>query len=334
MFNGFIRSQTIEKVKILFKIGYRTIKTAVGTSVAIAIAALVGLENYSSAGILAILCIQVTKKRSIKASWDRFLACIIGMLFSYLFFEGIAFHPLVIGVLLLFFIPLTVKLKITEGIVTSSVIILHLYISQKIDFPLIINELGIIVIGIGTGLIMNLYMPSLENELKKSRGELESLFSKIFHELAIYLRKGDSAWDGKEITKVDQILQHGKNLAFRNVENHVLRYDDVYYHYFKMREKQFEVIERLIPIVSTFDGSVKQGEIIADFVEEIAEGVHPGNTAQLFLDKLSDLRILFRDMPLPKTREEFEIRAGLFNFINEMEQYLLIKKNFKQPTNT
>ncbi len=39
------------------------------------------------------------------------------------------------------------------------------------------------------------------------------------------------------------------------------------------------------------------------------------------------MRELFRDMPLPATREEFEIRAKLVQLVYEMEQYLLIKKS-------
>ena len=70
-----------------FRIGYRTIKTAVGATLAILIAQSLGLENYASAGILTILCIKVTKKKSLRASWDRILACLIGMVFSFVFFE-------------------------------------------------------------------------------------------------------------------------------------------------------------------------------------------------------------------------------------------------------
>ena len=33
-------------------------------------------------------------------------------------------------------------------------------------------------------------------------------------------------------------------------------------------------------------------------------------------------------MPLPKTREEFENRAQLLQFLNDMEDLLVIKRNF------
>lgn len=68
-----------------YRIGYRTIKTAVGTSISIMIAQMLQLDNFVSAGILTILCIKVTKKKSLRASWDRFFACLLAMAFSSLF---------------------------------------------------------------------------------------------------------------------------------------------------------------------------------------------------------------------------------------------------------
>ena len=132
-----------------FRIGYRTLKTALGTAISIMIAQYFGFGNFVSAGILTILCIQVTKKRSLQASWHRFLACIIAMLFSSVFFEGIMYHPIVIGLLLLFFIPTVVMTGAKEGVVSSSVIIMHIYSAGKVTGDLLLNELGIITVGIG-----------------------------------------------------------------------------------------------------------------------------------------------------------------------------------------
>ncbi|EWG10728.1 aromatic acid exporter family protein [Cytobacillus firmus] len=312
-----------------YRIGYRTIKTAVGTSISIMIAQMLQLDNFVSAGILTILCIKVTKKKSLRASWDRFFACLLAMAFSSLFFEGIAYHPLVIGLLLLFFIPTAVMAKASDGIVTSSVIILHIYSAGEVSKDLLLNELGIIIVGIGVALIANLYMPSLESKLKEYRLEIEENFKIIFDEIVRYLRTHESSWDGREITETMELIDEAKALAFRDVENHFRRDENLYYHYFKMREKQFEIIERVLPSVTSIALPVEQGEMIADFIEELSEHIHPGNTALLFLEKLYRMKVSFENMELPKTREEFEARAALLHFVKEMEQYLIIKSSFK-----
>lgn len=313
----------------MFKIGYRTIKTALGASIAIIIAQLLGLDNFSSAGIITILCIQVTKKKSVYASWHRFLACLIAMVYSTLLFQFIAFHPLVIGLILILFIPTTVALNVNEGIVTSSVIILHLYGSGNITFSLLVNETILIAVGVGVALIMNLYMPSVEKKLVAYQDRIETNFSSILMAVVRYLRDNDHSWDGKEITETANLLNEAKSLAFKDVENHFLREEDLHYHYFKMREKQFEIIERILPLVTNIPLIVKQSGILADFIEDLAENVHPQNTAILYLEKLEEMEAFFKGMELPQTREEFESRAALLQLMKEMERYLLLKHSFK-----
>ncbi|MCY9004695.1 aromatic acid exporter family protein [Peribacillus frigoritolerans] len=313
----------------MFKIGYRTIKTALGATLAIIIAQMLNLEYFSAAGIIAILCIQVTKKKSVYASWHRFLACLIAMAYASLLFQFIAFHPLIIGLILLIFIPTAVALKINEGIVTSSVIIMHLYGSGNITFSLLINETILIAVGVGVALVMNLYMPSVDNKLLAYQESIETNFSAILMGIVRYLRDNDHTWDGKEITETANLLNQAKSLAFRDVENHFLREEDLYYHYFKMREKQFEIIERILPLVTNIPLVVKQSGIVADFIEDLAENVHPQNTAILYLKKLEEMEIHFRGMALPHTREEFESRAALLQLMKEMERYLLLKHSFK-----
>jgi uncharacterized membrane protein YgaE (UPF0421/DUF939 family) len=313
----------------MFKIGYRTIKTALGTMFAIIIAQLLDLHNFPSAGILTILCIQVTKKKSLRAAWSRFLACILAMVFSSILFEFISYSPYVIGLLLLLFIPTTVTLKVNEGIVTSSVIILHLYSAGKITWGVILNETALIIIGIGVALVMNLYMPSLENKLIEYQEKIERNFSVILMEIVNYLRTDESKWDGKEITETNRLLSEAKTLAFRDVENHFLRDEDIYYHYFNMREKQFEIIERILHLVTNIPAKVKQSGLLAKFIEDLSKNVHPQNTAIVYLRELESLTREFREMDLPVTREEFESRAALLQLTKEMEEYLQLKHSFK-----
>ncbi|MCF6137808.1 aromatic acid exporter family protein [Pseudalkalibacillus berkeleyi] len=312
-----------------FQIGYRTIKTAIAAPIAILIAQAFQLEFYVSAGILAILCIKVTKKKSVVSSWERFAACLIGIVFAFVFFEGISYHPLVLGLLLIIFIPTMVALKLKEGVITSSVIVLHFLVLKDFSFAIVMNELGIIVIGIGMALIMNLYMPSMETELRALQRDLESKFQKILREFAWFLREGESLWDGAEIVEVDHLIQKAKSMAFKDIENHLTRHEDQYYNYFKMREKQYEILGRVMPIITSIDRTYAQNFRIADFMDDLAEAVHPGNTAQKYLDELEQMRQAFKHMDLPKDRSEFETRSALHYFLTEMEQYLILKRYFK-----
>lgn len=312
------------------KIGYRTIKTAIATPLAIWIAELLQVENAVSAGILAILCIQPTRKRSALSAWHRIGACLLAIVFSAVLFETIGYMPLAIGILLLLFIPATVRLGLAPGIVSSSVIILHLYTSQSVSLSLVLNEIILITVGVGIALAVNLYMPSLESDLENLQTRLEDNFHTILLEIAIYLKEGRETWTGKELTEAEELLEKAEGLVARDVENHLFRGHHPYYEYFLMRRKQFDLLERMLPLVSQMTGLYEQSYKMGDFFEQLADSVNPGNTARLHLQKLEEIRKEFREDNLPQTREEFETRANLFRLLYEIEQYLVLKRTFKK----
>lgn len=312
----------------MFRIGYRTIKTAIGASISIAISESLQLDFYSAAAILTILCISITRKGSLSESWQRFIACVIGLAMATVIFEIIGYHPISLAVILLLFIPLAVRMNIKDGIVTSVVIILHLYTLKEVSLAIIMNEFFIIIIGIGIALIMNLYMPSKDKEIARIQKKIEDNFKKILYELAQFLRDPDRVWDGKELTETFELLREAKGLALIRLDNQFTRNEDESYRYFKMRERQFDIIERIMPYVSTLDKTVIQGHQLADFLQSLSEAVSPKNTSHLFLEELEEMEQHFKRMPLPKSRQEFEIRASLFYVMRELKQYLLTKEAY------
>ncbi|HET7629616.1 MAG TPA: aromatic acid exporter family protein [Bacillales bacterium] len=313
------------------KIGYRTIKTAMGCGISIGLAEWLHLDYYLSAGILTILCIKSTKKASLKSAFERFIACITGMVFASVFFQLFPSHPLTVTLLLLTFIPAVVKLKAREGVVTSSVILLHFYTIDKLTWAFLGNQLAVIIIGIGVALLLNSYMPSLEREIGKYREKIDENFSIILREFAVFLQNKTSVWDGRQIIETGDLLKEAKILAVKEIDNHLIREKDSYYTYFKMRDEQFQILERLMPILTSLDDTNEQGKAIADFLERLSEKVSPKNTAHVFLQELRTMRKKFRESPLPKDRIEFETRSALLHFTNEMERYLEIKAGLGNP---
>jgi len=312
-----------------FSIGYRTLKTATGAAIAIAIAQYFELASYASAGILTILCVQPTKKKSLHAAYTRFVASIIGMLYAFLSFELFSYHPLTLAGMLIIFIPTIVSLKVADGFVSSAVIIMHIYAAEKFSWTLVSNEFALMAIDYGTGIAINMYMPDIQKELNYYRVKIEELYSKIFLEIANYLREGDTLWGGQEIIEAITALNNAKSLAFKDVENHFMRRKNDYYVYFDMREQQLEIIERVLPKITALPVIVQEATIVADFVQDLAEHVHSGNTASHFREKLEQVRRDFAQLPLPQNHEQFLAQAALYQFMEEMDRYLEIKQSFK-----
>lgn len=312
-----------------FSIGYRTLKTAFGAAVAIAIAQYFDLQFYTAAGILTILCVQPTKKKSVRAVYTRIIASVTGMFYAFVFFETFGYSPLVLSVVLLLFIPTIVSFGVAEGFVSSAVILMHLFSTANFTVDLLINEFLLMAIGFGMGLIVNMYMPDIEPELNYHRQKIEILYKGILSEIANYLRNGDTLWDGQELIEAESVLNTAKALAFIDVENHLTRKENLYYVYFDMREKQLEIIERVLPKITALPVMTEQAPLIAAFLEELSENVHSGNTASHYREKLEMVKVEFAKMPLPQNHETFIAMAAMYQFIEEMDEYLVIKQSFK-----
>ena len=310
------------------KIGFRTIKTAIATGLSIAVAGALGLEFYSFAGILCIMCLRETVKRSFRDAVSRLTACVIGMIYGVIIFSLFGYHPWSITVLLLLLIPTTVLFKVQGSVVTACVIVLHMYILQHADLKTVLNELQLIGVGIGFALLMNSYMPSLERELISYQKKIDDNYRKIFREIAVYVRRGESDWDGAEIIETEKMLDEAQDLARRDIENQILREEHRYLEYFLMRGEQFEIIERIMMLISTLQGSYRQGQEVADYLEELAAAISPSNNVAVLLNKLESLQEDFRQHALPQDREEFENRAILMHFVHDMERYLHVKKKY------
>ncbi len=165
------------------RIGSRIVKTAIGAGLAMYIAQWLGLNFYSSAGIIAILCIETTKMRSLKVAMSRGFSGVMGILFGGVLFSLLGYSPLVFAILIVLLLPVLIKLKINSGFVTSVVILIHIYNDQQISWSVIGNELALISIGVGIALILNSFMPNLQKDLGTYQAKIESHFRTILHQV-------------------------------------------------------------------------------------------------------------------------------------------------------
>ncbi|MBN2981876.1 aromatic acid exporter family protein [Cohnella algarum] len=308
-------------------IGFRTIKTAVGVSVSVLIAQALKLEYYSASGILTLLCIQKSRKQSNKAVFSRLVACMLGMIASTALFEIIGYAPYSFLVLMLLFIPLCVKLRIQEGLASSSVIIMHVYMNRQIEASFFLNEVLVILIGLGVALLINWYMPSIDKQLNRMKAEADRLISVILSEFSVYLKNGYTLWDGKEMLQLSDLLDRALRMAQLEEENYRPGKKGGYRTYFHNKRKQYELLERMLPHVSQITAQVEQGLRIGQFMERLSEhmkrqGESGGDRHDNFYESLRGIREYHKGLPLPETREEFETRANLFAAANELERFI------------
>jgi uncharacterized membrane protein YgaE (UPF0421/DUF939 family) len=312
-------------------IGYRTLKTAAGGAIAILIAASLGLKYGTAAGVIVILSVQSTKRQSIRVAIQRMGACILALFLSSVLFNLLGYNAYVFGAFLLIFIPTAARFKFNEGIVVSSVLVTHLLVEKSTAISLIVNELLLMLIGVGVALIMNLYMPSIDKKIKKSQVDIEELIREILRHMSSALGKCAVSLKEEELfNRLERKIKKGRERAYRSLNNSLFSDNSYYAKYMDMRYQQLKALKNMRKHFERFSINYKQNEMIAEFTLKLSNSIHEYNTAEGLLKSLQDLRESFKAMELPKTREEFENRAMLYQFLNDLEQFLLIKNDFKK----
>lgn len=312
-------------------IGYRTLKTAIGAAAAMIIAESLGLKYGTAAGVIVILSVQSTKRQSIRIACQRIGACLLALFLSTGLFNILGYTPLVFGAFLLVFIPLSAKFRLNEGIVVSSVLVTHLLVEKSTQPSLLLNELLLMLIGVSVALLLNLYMPSIDKKIKEDMEHIEEYIREIFAHMSTALRECSVSIKEEELfSNLENKLNIGRKRAYRILNNSLFSDNSYYAKYMDMRVQQFSALKNMRRHFEKFSISYKQTEMIANFTSKLANSIHEYNTAEGLLKNLQQLRDSFTTMELPKTREEFENRAMLFQFLNDLEQFLLIKNEFKK----
>ena len=308
-------------------------KMAISATIALIIGNILGLQYATVGAVIAILSIQDTRKKALIISYKRIVACSIGILLSVILYSLLGNRPLIFGLFLIILIPLTSRLKVQEGMVPSVVLSTHFLVANNITIALIFNEILLMIIGIGVAAIANIFMPSLEDKFKDDKEWIEEhyriIISKMSKSLITHTVDID---EQKIINEVEKRLYESKETAYKIVNNHFFKSSSYYTDYINMRINQFDTIKRMRLHFQRFNIPVEQMNVMAGFTLCVAENISEMNDCKSLLRDLDILRNEFKKMELPKTREEFESRAQLLQFLNDMEEFLLIKRNFFTTT--
>lgn len=309
----------------------KTFKMALSATISIIIANYMGLKFGVTAGIIAILSIQDTKKEALIVGGKRATASTIAILLSYMLYILLGSNPIVFGLFLLIFIPMTKLLKITDGMVVGAVLSTHLLTSTNIDVSWILNEAQLTLIGIGVAIMFNLYTASLEKEFEKNKERIEDYFRAILSDMAVSLvTQAVPNYEQEILLKLEELIARTKFMAQTINNNNLFKKNDYYVSYIDMRIIQLETIKRMKRHFSRFYMTYEQTRILSEFTNNVAMNIHEDNDCIDLINKLSLLRKDYKSMELPKNRNEFENRALLFQFLNDLEDFLVIKKEFKK----
>ncbi|CAI3405705.1 aromatic acid exporter family protein [Enterococcus cecorum] len=312
------------------KIGLRTIKTVIASVLAILIATQLHLLYATAAGIIAILSVGNTKKTSLKSGLGRVLSLGLAIILSFICFTTLGFHTWAFGVFLLVFIPLSVRFNLADAIVVNSVLITHFLVEKSFSWQMILNETLLMTIGVGLALLLNLYMPDNEKQLKEDIKAIEEDFRTIIFAMAAHLNLEKIAPLDDACLDLRSKLRAALNQAHIHQKNQWISEEDYYSEYFSMRLAQLRILRDMVNLLIEID-------IDGLFVDELrkvlistAENFAEENDGKLILWQIEAVYQNYRQKPLPQTREEFENRALLFQFLQSFRSFVEIKAIFYQ----
>ncbi len=314
----------------MIKIGMRVIKTAIGGTVAIVLAQVLGLSYPYAAAIITLLSIQDTRRKSFDVVNQRLKATVLSLTIGSVMFLVFGFNAVSFGLSLLCFIPLAVKFNASEGISTSAVLVTHLLGEGFVSWDLLLNEALLMVVGTGVALIVNAYMPKMLRRITDDQDEIEKQFQNIVDYLVdkIYIHTNDEVSEQKLFSSVKDLLEGAKTRANKDQENYVFLEISYYAQYMEMRFLQFDVLARLSQILAKVKLNSQQETILANLTKQFSRNLHDANNTAYSIEQSDKIMDEFKNQPLPKTREEFVNQTLIFQYLNEFHHLLDINKTF------
>lgn len=306
-----------------------TTKIAAAAIAAILIARLLKLDNGISAGIVAVLSIQATKKETIRTALDRFLAFVAALAISYITYHVCGFNLTGFCLYLIAFIFVCQRYQWLSAMAMDSVLISHFIGFASMSSDHIINEALIFFLGIGAGIIANLHLHKDINSIEKLKTDADEQIRKILRRMSERMIEEDkSDYNGDCFQKLDDMIREAENVARLNYANQFGTKDRYDLDYIAMRRKQKEVLFEMYKFVRQLRTTPDNIYLIANFLDDISLQFERNNTAEDLLRERQEIDRFMMTTELPKTREEFEDRALLFALLHQIKEFLEIKAEF------
>jgi uncharacterized membrane protein YgaE (UPF0421/DUF939 family) len=309
----------------------QVIKIAIGSTLAIIICNMLNLKYSTSAGVITLLTIQGTKRETLKIAGKRVLAYFMSLIIAFVVFYIWGYHISVFAIYLFLFVLFCFLLGLQDALSICAVITTHFMMEGNMGVALIENETLLLIVGMGMGVILNLYMPTMREEILKDQAAVEEDMRKLICTVAdnmLLHNKDDEerfCFDTLE-GRVDAAIAK----AYENVNNNLISDTKYYLEYMEMRKRQCVVLKRLYMSVDLLKNTYRQHYVIAEFMKEMSNHFHEYDNAVVLVERLDVIQEEVGSDELPTTREEFESRAVLYYIITELKCFLDIKKDFVQ----
>lgn len=309
----------------------KVLKIALGALIASFLAEWLSIAYSTSAGVITILSIQNTKRETLLVVGKRIGAFFLACFLAYVSFSLLGYNVMAIGLFLLLFALVCNLFSLQDALVMDTVLMLHFYAEQSMSFAWIKNELFLLFIGTGVGVLMNAYMPGNVKIIRENQRELEVTIREILHQMSALIRKKDKDCLEEVLELLKMLNDKLNNMAIWAYEEHdnTLMSDNRYFiKYVELRKNQSFVLKKLYKNIHLLDTVPTQAILVADYIETISQTFHEHNNGEKLKRQLELIQEKMKGELLPTTRTEFENRAILYRILYDLEEFLQLKIQF------
>ena len=312
-----------------------TIKITLAAVLAILCAQVLKLDFAVSAGIVAILSVQPTKKETLRTALARLLAFVLALAISITLFNLLGFTVPVFFLYLMLFILVCQWRKWISAMAMDSVLISHFLSFGKTGPAEIKNEVLLFVLGVSFGILVNLLLHKKTDYIEELKNQTDDKIKLALHRMALRIQNPALAdYDGSCFKQLNQSLFTAKKQAEENYNNQFSKKDTFDSRYLEMREKQTKILYEMFKAARNLGTVPSTAGLLSDFLEKVSNEYHKDNDVKALLEELALIHDKMKSLPLPQTRTEFEDRANLFILMERLKEFLQIKHDFMIAQNT
>jgi uncharacterized membrane protein YgaE (UPF0421/DUF939 family) len=295
----------------------KSLKITIGVVIAILIAQSLKMDFYTSVATIVIVSMLSAKIQSIKLASTRLLAALFSLALSTALFAVFGFSLAVFALYILIFTFLMHKFDTKVAIVLNVVLVMHIYSIKDLSFPILLNEFGLMFLGISVALVINLFIIDIEDELIKYQKKVESLFHSILNNMGKCLEnRCKTEVVRNELDQLDELLSKGKVRAYNYMNNYYLHENNYYVEYFSMRKQQYYTVRLMQKFIKLKFLEKKEVKLLKDFTDNFVNNTKVLNTCESQIKILEDIKYHFTNVAeLPSTQNQLQNRIALHQYI-------------------
>jgi uncharacterized membrane protein YgaE (UPF0421/DUF939 family) len=301
----------------------------VGVFIAVLLATLLDLNFSLSAGVIAMLSLLDTRKKTFILGLKRLLTGIGALFLGGALFELLGYNVAVLSLFLLLLMVTSHWVSSAHSIIGNFVLVGHIYSAGIVTLPSIINEFLLLAIGVIVGFALTLHMPNDKRLLDDAITYIEDQYQRNLLTMAHNLH--NFCFVEFEPHSLDLLEKHIKQqlvIANRYNENIIWKKADFYKQYFAMRLSQVYRLMYMRGNLSILFVAHEEALVLSELTEMIANRITQDGPVDDLLQLIDEKRRFFKTRPLPQTRELFECRATLFQYLKDLEEFINIKKRY------